>query len=136
MSFTIEPKHINTPFKISICMMVVYILLKAPMRLFKNNLTEENFYIFQIAFTLIFIASIIITGDLYTQSTKKTLNRKQRQQIGIYISIYTLLMGTIVVIASHGHIQVFEVLMTSVINFFTVYFLINIGCKLRIKKDK
>ncbi len=106
------------------------------MRFFKNNLTYENQYIFQIAFTLIFLVSIIITGYLHMQSIKKALSKKQRQHIGIYVSIYTLLMGAVVVIASRGHIIILDVLITAVINFFVVYFLINIGCKLGTKKDK
>ncbi|MCK5039351.1 MAG: hypothetical protein KAR87_00070 [Candidatus Aenigmarchaeota archaeon] len=136
MSFIIESKYIDAPFKVSTCIIVVYIILKIPMRFFKNNLTYENQYIFQIAFTLIFLVSIIITGYLHMQSIKKALSKKQRQHIGIYVSIYTLLMGAVVVIASRGHIIILDVLITAVINFFVVYFLINIGCKLGTKKDK
>jgi len=129
----LESRYIDKPWKIFLWIIVIDRLLKFPLRLFKTYFSMETLYIFSIITIFTFLISVIIVGYLYSKSTKKILENKLRFKSALYISIFTLIAGLFVVFITRGFFDIIEIIITSIVNFFIVYYLIIIGCKLHKK---
>jgi hypothetical protein len=130
MKFTIESKYIDRPWKIFIWIFLIGKLLNFPLRFFRAYFTPEALYIFSIITIFTFIISVIIVGYLYSQTTKKVLENKLRFKVGLYVSIFTLIMGLFLVFITRGFFSISEIVINSIVNFFIVYYFLILGCKI------
>ncbi|MBI3051916.1 hypothetical protein HYY74_05675 [Candidatus Woesearchaeota archaeon] len=130
----IESKEIDKPWKIFLWIIALDGVLKLPLiRFSKPYFSMETLYILSILTTFTFLISVIIVGYLYSKSTNKILEKELRFKSALYVSIFTLVAGLFLAFITAGFFGITESIIRSIINFFIVYHLITIGCKLHRK---
>ena len=139
MNLTVEPKYLDKPWKVMLWVYGFDGVVRLPLRLFNFSLETFDFYS-SIRFVLFFVA-VFLTGVLYVKSTKKLVDKNLRLKVSLYIAAITLFFWIV-----FSLLPVFDKIMaemfggiivgilTTVINFLGVYFILPLGNRFVEKK--
>jgi len=134
--FLLEPRYINKPWKVMLLLYGIDGAMRFPLRFFKPHLSIES--LLSIRF-LIFLIAIFLVGLLYVKSTKKSVDKKLRFRVAMYVTlislaawfIFTYIFGELFVRIFGG---LFENLLVAVLTFLAVYFILPLSNRFVKKK--
>ncbi len=127
--------EIDKPWKIAIFVFATYTILKFPLRFLRADFSSPSGLTALSAITFVlFIASVLIVGVVYSKSTKKILSKEYRLRTALFVSGYSLIVGMFVAQLMNGFISTIDVIVATALNFLIVYYGINLGAKFVLKE--
>ncbi len=143
MSFTIESKHLNKPWKLAVLLLLIDAIIinaiKMLLRLFRPSFIDID-SILIIRF-LVFLLAVFLTGLIYVKTTKKHVDKPTRLKVSLYVAaismvaslVFTVLLGGFFVAIFGG---LLEAIVSAIGAFLAVYLILSLSNKFANKTAK